>query len=99
MSGGKDEDGQRPNVDEGEQGWVFNVGRILQPLEEIIQHGQEFFALFTLGRGKEKHHDAVLQNPVDLSLCVEFILVPVVLHQHSVEEQVHHDGRVPVGEG
>lgn len=83
----------RPDVDEGEQFGVFNVRWIFQSLKKVIQNRQELLAPAALCRCKEQHQDAVFEDPGDLSLCVEFILVPVVLHQNSVQEQVHHDDR------
>lgn len=72
--------GRKPDVDERHQFWVLNVRRILQPLEEVIEDRNKLLALFTLCAGEKEQHNAVLQNPCDLPLCVELILVPVVLH-------------------
>lgn len=76
----------KPDVDERHQLGVLDVRRIFQPLEEVVEDGNKLLALFTLGAGKEEQHDAVLQNPCDLPLCVELILVPVVLYEDSVQE-------------
>lgn len=92
-------DRPRPDVDECKQFGVFDVRRILQSLEELVQDRHKLHALLTLSRRKEQHQDAVFEDPGDFALCVEFILVPVVLYQNSIQEQVHHDERKVVGKG
>lgn len=84
-------DKTRPDEDEREQFGVFDVSRILQPLEEIVENRQKLLTLWAGSGRKEKQRDAVLEDADDLALCVELVLVPVVLHQDSVQEQVHHD--------
>lgn len=83
----------RPDVDESEQFGVLDVRGIFQSLKKVVESGQKLPALVALSGRKEQHHDAVFEDPGDLALRVELILVPVVLHQNSVQEQVHHDGR------
>lgn len=82
---------ERPDEDESEQLGVFDISRILQPLEEVVEKRQKLSTLLAGGRRKEKQRDAVFKDADNLALCVELVLVPVVLHQDSVQEQVHHD--------
>lgn len=87
----KEKERQRPDVNECEQFGVFDVRWIFQSLKKVIENRQKLLTLVTLSRCKEQQNDAVFENANDLTLRVEFILVPVVLHQNSVQEQVHHD--------
>lgn len=80
-----------PDEDESEQLGVFNISRILQPLEEVVENRQKLQTLLAGGRCEEKQRDAVFKDADNLALRVELVLVPVVLHQDSVQEQVHHD--------
>lgn len=89
----------RPDVDESEQFRVFDISWIFQSLKKIIQNWCKLLALFILSRCKEQQQDAVFKDRDNLALCVELILVPVVLHQDMVEEQVHHDETTAVGKG
>lgn len=82
---------ERPDDDEREQLGVFDVRRILQPLEEVVEKGQKLLTLWAGGRREEEQRDAVFKDADNLALRVELVLVPVVLHQDSVQEQVHHD--------
>lgn len=82
---------ERPDEDESEQLGVFDISRILQPLEEVVEKRQKLLTLLAGGRREEKQRDAVFKDADNLALRVELVLVPVVLHQDSVQEQVHHD--------
>lgn len=73
-----------PDVDECEQFRVFDVCWIFQSLKEVVQNRHKLQALFTFSRCKEQHDDAIFENPHDLTLSVEFVLVPVVLDENSV---------------
>lgn len=81
----------RPDVDKCKQFGVFNVCRVFESLKKVIQNRHKLLTLFTLSSCKKQQQDPVFKNPDDLTLRVELILVPVVLHQNSVQEQVHHD--------
>lgn len=82
---------ERPDEDESEQLGVFDISRILQLLEEVVEKRQKLLTLLAGGRREEKQRDAVFKDADNLALRVELVLVPVVLHQDSVQEQVHHD--------
>lgn len=80
-----------PNVQENQLSRAIHIEFICQPFEEVFERGRKPLAALTCRRCKEKHQDAVLQAQIDLTLCVQLILVLVVLYQDVVNEQVHHD--------
>lgn len=91
--------GDLPDVQQHQLSRALHVRLIRQLSEEVGERWGKAAAAAAGGRAEEEQEDSVLQAADQFQLRVQFVPLPVVLHQDAVHKQVHHGGQVGGWEG